>query len=208
MTRLMDPSLEKLSELLAAMGNLATQSVQLAVSSFLDGENTRDRVKKLSDDITATYNQVGDLTFETLFKYQPVASDFRLIRSSIEISQAYYRFGRYAYDISLVRDKFGDISNCRTEWLCGVAAEILQMIRNAVDSFAVLDTKKAELVQKNEDYVDKLYRERINMLIRHPDTKCALVEALLLRYLERIGDHAVFMSRAVNYIVTGQRGEQ
>ncbi len=206
--RLMDPSLAKMSELLAAMGDSATQSVQLAVSSFLDGGNTSGRVKKLSDDITSMYNKVGDLTFETLFKYQPVASDFRLIRSSIEISQAYYRFGRYAYDISLVRDKFGDISNCRTEWLCGVASEILQMIRNAVDSFAVLDVKKAALVQKNEDYVDKLYRERINMLIRHPDTKCALAEALLLRYLERIGDHAVFMSRAVNYIVTGQREEQ
>jgi len=33
------------------------------------------------------------------------------------------------------------------------------------------------------------------MLGRHPDTKGALVEALMLRYLERMGDHAVFMSR-------------
>lgn len=205
MPRLMDPDLAKLSSLLSEMGDLAIQSVQLAVSSFLDGENTVLKVKDLSDAITERYNQVGELTFHTLFKYQPVASDFRFIRSSIEISQAFYRFGRYAYDISLVRDKFGDISHCRTEWLSGVTAEILQMIKNAVESFAILDTKKAGLIQANEDYVDKLYRERIPMLIGHEDTKCALAEALLIRYLERIGDHAVFMSMAVHYIVTGRR---
>ena len=41
-------------------------------------------------------------------------------------------------------------------------------------------------------------------LIESKDTRCALAEALLLRYLERIGDHAVFMSDAINYIVTGK----
>lgn len=204
MPRLMDPDLLRLSQLLSRMGDQATQSIELAVSSFLSGENTKTRVKELSDSITVLYDQVGDLTFRTLLKYQPVASDFRFMRSSIEISHSFYRFGRYAYDISLVRDKFGDISGCRTEWLSGVAFEILQMIRNAVDSFVVLDAEKAALVQRNEDYVDKLYGERISMLIGHSDTKCALAEALLLLYLERIGDHAVFMTRAVNYIVTGK----
>ena len=32
----------------------------------------------------------------------------------------------------------------------------------------------------------------------------ALAEALVLRYLERIADHALFMSDAINYIVTGK----
>ena len=30
------------------------------------------------------------------------------------------------------------------------------------------------------------------------------METLILRYLERIADHAIFMSNAVNYIVTGK----
>ena len=204
MTRMMDPSIMQLSQLLSEMGDMAIKSVQMAVSSYLRGENTAKKVKRLSDGITKTYNQVGDLTFEIMFKYQPVASDFRFIRSAIEISHAYHRFGRYAYDISQVRDEFGDISHCKTEWLSGASAEILQMTKSATESFATLDIKKAQRIQENEDYVDKLYRGRIPMLILHHDTKCALAEALLLRYLERIGDHAVFMSRAVIYIVTGR----
>lgn len=204
MTRLMDPNMKQLSAFMSEMGDLAIQCVRLAISSFLDGRNTTDEVRKLSDTITERYDEVGDLTFKTLLKYQPVASDFRFVRSSIEISHAFHRFGRYAYDISLVRAKFGDISSCKTGWIYGVSNEILGMIQGAVESFAMLDTGKARLLQANEDYVDRLYSERIPMLVNHNDTKCALAEALLLLYLERIGDHAVFMSRAVNYIVTGR----
>ena len=64
--------------------------------------------------------------------------------------------------------------------------------------------RKALTMQENEDYVDRLYRERLPMLINSDNTKCALAEALVLRYLERLADHAMFMSDAINYIVTGK----
>ena len=199
----MDPNLQRLSTSMSEMGDLAIQSIELAIDSYLKGTNTLETVSNLSDTITERYHEVGDLIFNTLIKYQPVASDFRFIRSAIEISYTFHRFGRYAYDISLIRDKFGDISQCKTEWLYQITNEILQMIKDALQSFALLDTGKANLIQINEEYVDKMYKERIPMLIDSNDTKCALAEALILQYLERIGDHAMFMSRAVNYIVTG-----
>ena len=59
-------------------------------------------------------------------------------------------------------------------------------------------------IQEDEEFIDKIYKERLPQLIKSNNTKCALAEALLLRYLERIGDHAVFMSDAINYIVTGK----
>ena len=65
--------------------------------------------------------------------------------------------------------------------------------------------RKALTMQENEDYVDRLYRERLPMLINSDNTKCALAEALVLRYLERLADHAMFMSDAINYIVTGKQ---
>ncbi len=206
MTRLMDPNLGELSASMSEMGDLAIQCIELAVSSYIKGTNTINQVRDLSACITKKYHEVGDLIFNTILKFQPVASDFRFIRSAIEISYTLHRFGRYAYDITLVRDKFGDISNCKTEWLYQVSNETLQMTKDAMLSFALLDTGKANLIQINEEYVDKLYLERIPMLANSDDTRCALAEALLLKYLERIADHALFMSRAVNYIVTGKYG--
>lgn len=204
MTRLIDPSLQKLSLTMAEMGDMVIECVSLAIASYLEGTDTRTRVHDLSDKITTKYFEVEDLTFDMILRYQPVADDFRLIRSSTEISYAFSRFGRYAYDITKVRTFFGDISECRNDWLYEVTAKVKHMIQDAVQSFAELDIRKAITIQENEEFVDRLYLERIPQLIETNNTKCALAEALLLRYLERIADHAVFMSDAINYIVTGK----
>lgn len=204
MTRLIDPSLEKLSLIMSEMGDMAIECISLAVDSYLEGKNTSDKVHDLSDSIRSKYFEVEDLIFDMLLKYQPVADDFRLIRSSTEISYAFSRFGRYAYDITQVRDLFGDISECTNASLFEITKKVKHMIKEAVLSFAELDVRKAVKIQEDEAFIDKIYKERLPKLIKSENTKCALAEALLLRYLERIGDHAVFMSDAINYIVTGK----
>lgn len=204
MTRLIDPSLKELSLMMSEMGELSIQGIMLAIESYLYGKNNANQVHDISDEITKKYYHVADLTFEVLLKYQPVADDFRFIRSAIEISYGFSRFGRYAYDITLVRDVFGDISECDKSWLTEVSEKVKTMIKDAVMYFAELDIRKAVTMQENENFVDRLYKERLPMLINSKNTKCALAEALVLRYLERIADHAMFMSDAINYIVTGK----
>lgn len=205
MARLIDPSLKKLSFAMGEMGEMAIKTMSLAMESFVSGTNTKDETRRISDSITKKYFEVEDLTFEMLLKYQPVARDFRFIRSSIEISYAFLRFGRYAYDITLVRDSFGDISQCKNDQLIESFVLVERVIKEAVLSFASLDIRKARYIKDREVMTDTIYRERLPILIRSSDTKCALAEALLLRYLERIADHALFMSDAITYIVTGER---
>ena len=204
MTRLIDPSLQKLSLIMAEMGNMVVDSISLAIDSYIKGLNTKDKVFEISSAIRSKYFEVEDLTFDMLLTYQPVADDFRFIRSSTEISYAFSRFGRYAYDITLIRDSFGDISECKNDSLLESFTIVDNMIKEAVLSFAELDIRKAAKIREHERFIDKIYRDRIPKLIESDNTKCALTEALLLRYLERIGDHAVFMSDAINYIVTGK----
>ncbi len=204
MTRLIDPYLQKLSYIMAEMGDMVIESISLAIDSYIDGTNTMEKVLKLSDSIRSKYFEVEDLTFDMLLKFQPVADDFRLIRSSTEISYAFSRFGRYAYDITQVRDLFGDVSECTNASLVESTKKVKHMIKEAVLSFAELDVRKATKIREDEKVIDQIYKDRLPKLIESDNTKCALAEALLLRYLERIGDHAVFMSDAINYIVTGK----
>jgi phosphate transport system protein len=189
---------------MSEMGDMAIECISLAINSYLEGQNTSVKVHELSNAIRMKYFEVEDLTFDMLLKYQPVADDFRLIRSCTEISYAFSRFGRYAYDITQVRDLFGDISECKNASLLEISRKVKHMIKEAVLSFAELDVRKAIKIQEDEAFIDKIYKERLPALIKSENTKCALAEALLLRYLERIGDHAVFMSDAINYIVTGK----
>lgn len=188
------------------MCNLAAQCINLAIDSYLGGKNAIKEVREISNQLGDIYDNVGNLTFEIMLKYQPVASDFRLIRSSIEISYGFTRFGRYAYDITAVRDMFGDLSECKNEVIYTISGEIKHMINLAIQCFATLDLDKAKQLQTNEDLVDKYYNKHLPMLINSKNTKCALADALVLRYLERIADHASFMGESVTYIVTGKRG--
>ena len=204
MTRLIDPYLDNLSRIMSEMGDMVIESIALAMDSYVEGVDTVDKVLLLSDSIRAKYFEVEDLTFDMLLKFQPVSDDFRFIRSSTEISYAFSRFGRYAYDITLVRNEFGDISECINASLIESSKKVKHMIKEAVNSFADLDVRKAVKIREDEAFIDKIYRERLPQLINSKNTKCALAEALVLRYLERIGDHAVFMSDAINYIVTGK----
>lgn len=204
MARLIDPYLKKLSALMSSMGEMSIRCISLAIDSYLKNKNYTKYVYELSNQIKDKYFEVEDLTFDILLRYQPVADDFRFIRSSTEISYAFSRFGRYAYDITLVRDLFGNINECKNSTLDKISYKVKQIIKDAMSSFSTLDIKKALVIRENERFIDQIYRERLPMLIKSNNTKCALVEALILRYLERIGDHAVFMSDAVNYIVTGK----
>lgn len=186
------------------MCDLSAQSINLAIDSYLGGKDARNEVYDISNKISALYHQVGDLVFEMMLKFQPVASDFRLIRSTLEISYGFSRFGRYAYDITVVRDMFGDLSECKNEIIYTISGEIKHMISLAIQSFATLDLEKAKQLRSNEDLVDKYYNRHLPTLINSKNTKCALADALVLRYLERIADHAAFMGESVNYIATGK----
>jgi phosphate transport system protein len=205
MTRLIDPHLAHLSELMKQMCDLSLASTNLAIDSFLGGQSAVKEVRELSNQVMDLYDKVGELTFEMILRYQPVASDFRLIRSSLEISYGFTRFGRYAYDITLVRDMLGDLSECKNEVVYTLSGEIKHMIKLAVECFATLDLQKANELRTDEDLVDKYYNKHLPALITSKNVKCALADALVLRYMERMADHAAFIGDSVNYIVTGSR---
>ena len=111
-----------------------------------------------------------------MLKYQPIAEDFRFIRSSTEISYAYSRFGRYAYDIAIVRETYGGISECVNEGITETSIRVKKMIRDAVISFSELDIRKAVKIFEREEKVDKIYRERFPELVNADNTKSAVAE--------------------------------
>jgi phosphate transport system protein len=187
------------------MCDLSIKCTNLAIDSYLGGQNARKEVHQFSNEMVDLYDKVGELTFDMILRYQPVASDFRLIRSSLEISYGFTRFSRYAYDISMVREAFGDLSECKNDVIYTLAGEIKHMIKLAVECFATLDLQKAQELRTDEDLVDKYYNKHLPMLIKSDNIKCALADVLVLRYMERMADHAAFIGESVNYIVSGIR---
>lgn len=205
MPRLMDLGMENLTNLLLEMGDLSQKTVASAMEAYLTG-TTRQEVNASSNKLHQLDDQVSELAIELIARYQPVASDLRYIKASLEISYGFYRYGRYAHDIVEVLDTFGDLTKCNPKVVEAAADKTKEMIKLSVEAFANQDVELAKKIVAMDDYVDNAYRDYIRSLMkaRKVDLRCALSETLILRYLERIADHAVYIGNSVIFIVTGE----
>ena len=71
------------------------------------------------------------------------------------------------------------------------------------------DVAAAGDIERIDDELDVLHREMFTRLAEgawQHGTTSAVDVALLSRYFERFGDHAVTVARRVNFLVTGQAG--
>ena len=72
----------------------------------------KKQIFEWSEQLRVLQDEVGDLAIELIARYQPVATDLRFIRSCMEISYGFSRFGRYAYDIMDMIGTMGSIADC------------------------------------------------------------------------------------------------
>lgn len=205
MPRLMDLGMERLQNLLLEMGKLSEQTVATAIEAYQIGKDLDD-VRRWSNKLKQLDDQVSELSLELIARFQPVASDLRYIKACMEISYGFYRYGRYAHDIMEVLENFGDLRKCDRAAVEATAEKTKEMIELSVSAFANQDVELANKITAMDDYVDDAYRDYIKGLMksRNVDLRCALSQTLILRYLERIADHAVYIGRSVIFIVKGE----
>ena len=203
MPRLMDMGLDQLNSLLLSMASLSQQAVSASMDAYLKGGKGTD-VKQMSDRLQVLHRQVSDLSMEVIARYQPVATDLRFLKACMEISYGFFRYGRYAYDIAQVLEMFGDLRKCDHAYVIDTARKTQEMIRMSVEAFARRDVEMARKIPDMDDAVDENYRSNLRKTIEgRGNLKCSLSAMLILRYLERIADHATYIGETVEYITTG-----
>ena len=203
MPRLMDMGLGQINSLLLEMANLSQQAVSASIEAYSRGGKAEE-VKGMSRRIHALHRQVSDLSMEMIARYQPVATDLRFLKSCVEISYGFFRYGRYALDITEVLEMFGDLSPCDRTFVVDTARKTQEMIKMSVDAFARRDVELAKKIPSMDDAVDASYKDNLRRTIEGKgDIRCSLSATLILRYLERIADHATYIGETVEYITTG-----
>jgi phosphate transport system protein len=125
----------------------------------------------------------------------------------MEVAYGFSRFGRYAHDISDVEGIFGDLSTCDKTAIVKAGDQAKDMIRVSIKAFTERDIQLASKLKTMDDVVDSTYLEFVKKSARNPggDLRCTVSATLILRYLERIADHATYVGETVLYIVSGER---
>jgi phosphate transport system protein len=218
LTRLLDLGIDRISNVIMDMAKISENSVFAAIESYQESTHIKKQIFDWSEKLRVLQEEVSDLAIELIARYQPVASDLRFIKSCMEISYGFSRFGRYSYDIVDLLETMGSISDCDKSAVLEMAKTVRGMILLSLQALQSRDKSAGEKLYQMDDTVDTLYRKYLRDIItpsqeqqnekrltdsNNNNPRCYISALLILRYLERISDHACYIGDSVHYVVTG-----
>ncbi len=210
MDRLLDKGLDELTSTVFRMGEVADKALALAIRGYLRGKDLTEDVLELSEVLMGMSADAEEQVFRLIAKYQPVASDLRIINSYMKIAYDFERYGRYAWDISSIGKRMGALEDCE-EWIpqfiADMGEKVLQMVKTSEASLRSLDADLARSLVKSEQEVDEMYFQFLNKLVEEAGitNQCTISSVLAVRYLERVADHTTYVGESIVYIVTGSK---
>jgi phosphate transport system protein len=208
-----DEELGRLRTHVLQMGGLVETQVSAAIEAYTSGEVSS--VKTIVD----TDRKVNDLEVaidddcaHIIARRQPTASDLRLVLGISKIVTDLERAGDEAKKIAKGVRRIYEAGQMPSQYGVGVrhiAEAALGMVRQALDSFARLDTELAESVIRADNAVDVEFKSIMRQLITHmmedPRTITTAIDIIwIARAVERIGDHAKNIAEHVVYVVDGR----
>lgn len=143
---------------------------------------------------------------------QPVATDLRQLIATLRMLTDLQRMGDLSVHVAKVaRLRMPDVAVPETmqPTIMRMASVADQMIHDASRIVANRDVDAATRLEGTDDEMDRLRKDLFRALLGgdwEHGVEPAIDLALLGRYYERIGDHAVSMARRVVYLVTGEIG--
>jgi phosphate transport system protein len=211
LTRLLDLGIERVRNIIMDMAKLSENSVFAAIESYEESTQVKKQIFDWSETLRILQDEVSDLAIELIALYQPVATDLRFIKSCMEIAYGFSRFGRYAYDIAEILETIGSVAECDKSAVLEMSKTVREMILRSLEALRSRDKDASQWLYEMDNIVDVQYRKYIHDAIarqeenpnENKDLRCYISTSLILRYLERISDHACYIADSVVYIVTG-----
>ena len=174
-------------------------------------QNVRKAIKGagealLNQDVEAAQTVI-DQCVKLLAKQNPVATDLRVVVSTMRLASTFERMGDLARHVAEAARRTYPAAAI-PESAQPVFAEMIDFLDNTADQLVAMlfdrDAKTAEAIILADDKLDNLHHQTFDLALSDDITRQQTVDIVLLgRFLERLGDHAVSAARRVVYIVSG-----
>jgi len=200
--------LKSLKESMGLMWRLTLSQIQKCKQAYLTGD------KNLAREIVSREKRVNSFELKIdsdcenyIALFSPVAVDLRFVLSLMKISNALERIADFAEGIALhvLEDNCQKVLDTLKEELKleTMFDAVISMLSDSLVALESENTKLAGKILQKDEEVDAIYRDGRNILAeyirKHPEHgDCALNIVLILRRIERIGDHC---SNAIEDIV-------
>ncbi|MEZ5321742.1 MAG: phosphate signaling complex protein PhoU [Microthrixaceae bacterium] len=202
-------SLDDLRNEIVRLGALVVETIGRGTAAVLDRDlQLAQRMIDDDDILDVAAVSIEESCYRLLALQQPMARDLRFVVCSLHMANELERSGdlmvnicksfRRVYDSPMppvVRSLIEDMS-----------IEAASLTRKALDAFVDEDGGLAAALDDIDDRLDDLQTDFVEAVFRSDvsdNTRMAVQMALIGRYYERIGDHAVNMGERINFMVTG-----
>jgi phosphate transport system protein len=194
------------------LGALVTESLPRATEALLAGDlGAAQELIDGDDAIDTLALSVEDQCYQLLALQQPMAGDLRAIVTAIRMTSEIERSGDLVVNIMKgSRRIYGTTIDPRLRGLIErMSDQANRLFRLAIDAYVDGDANLAAALDDMDDRLDQLHKDYIQAIFESHaegsdlDLQAAVQLALIGRYYERIGDHAVNIGERVRYMVTG-----
>ena len=208
--KIFDRELGRLLEEVTAMGDAVDGRIEQTIE-VLRTQNISAAQELVASDsqIDRQEHQIEKMCLNLIVQQQPIASDLRVIAACLKILT----------DIERVADQCSDICDILAVGeLNGnslALTHVLQMLetsremfRRAMDVFITRNTEEAKAICESDDIVDNMFSKIIlevcNIINQDPrNVMCEVDLIFIIKYVERIADHATNIAEWVIYMETG-----
>jgi len=202
--------LEILDQDVVRLGALVERSTELATNALIEGnKELARRVREGDDDIDRLFLDIEKRALAMLAQQAPVARDLRLIVAILRVVTDLERAGDLAFNIA----ELVEVEDFRASTIKPVRSLVADLGRTAtrllgmaIDAWTAKDETLASALAQEDDRLDDLHAELLGRLVELKGEDAlgpAIRLAMIGRYFERIGDHAVNLGERVRYFVTG-----
>ena len=204
--------LDAISGLLVEMTNLVGSAMSRATTALLDADlHLAETVITADAQVDELFREVEERAFDLMARQQPVASDLRILVTSLRMVADLERMGDLALHVAkIARRRYPSSAvppELRSTLLeMGHVAE--EIVAKAGSVIAGRDISLAAELESDDDVMDDLHKRLFSVILDDAwqgGTEAAIDITLAGRYYERFADHAVSVARRVVYLVTGER---
>lgn len=207
-----DVELEDVRERVLTMGGLVEQQIANGVKALVEGDGgLGEEVSRSDYKINAMDVAIDEECTKILARRQPQAGDLRLVLAIAKTITDLERIGDEAEKIGRMAMQLAGQERPTSAFrqIEALGRHVRQMVRDALDAFARMDTETALSVAHHDTEVDREYegvmRQCITFMMEDPRTIRHMLDVMwAIKALERIGDHATNIGEYVVYFVGGR----
>lgn len=203
--------LDAISTSLVEMTNLVASAMSRATTALLDADLTLAETVITADEaVDALFHDIEAKAFDLMARQQPVASDLRVIVTSLRMVADLERMGDNAVHVAkIARRRYP--SSAVPATLRGTVTQMghtaEEIVAKAGSVIASRDIEMAAQLERDDDVMDGLHRQLFTSILNDDwsdGVEAAIDITLAGRHYERFADHAVSVARRVVYLVTGE----